>query len=112
MIDFRQAVKQCHRCDQRKVVNGHVLCAVDDHTPNRHALAMYCPHESGPKFGTAEKPQGWDDVQPWIPPAPEVVEEVAGVCERCGGAHDVSACPIPEGYVATAENATAGRCCS
>lgn len=31
-------------------------------------------------------------------------------CCRCYGAHELARCPIPAGYVATPQSATAGRC--
>jgi hypothetical protein len=87
---FHIDVRKCHRCDKRKSVGGSVVCGMDDRTFNAHALALYCPHPDGPRFGTAQVPDGWEDVAKWLPLPMQIDRD----------------------YEPTPKNATEGRCCS
>ena len=65
----------CHRCEKRGYCMGACPCTVDDRDIIAHAKAGYCPHPDGPKYGAADKPDGWDALPIAVagepPPPPE-----------------------------------------
>ena len=83
----------CLTCDRRRrPCQGACPCLVDGRDITVHALADYCPHPDGPRFGSAAKPADWDDPK-YRPPLPVATdEEIAAMLEKdrqqgpcCGG---------------------------
>lgn len=54
------ALHVCHACDLAdRVCAGRCACRVDGSELVRHVAAGYCPHPSGPRFGSEAQPEGW-----------------------------------------------------
>jgi hypothetical protein len=63
--DTAVALRHCARCDYgQRPCAGACACLIDKRDIRDHAAAGFCPHPQSPRFGTAEKPQGWEDAKP------------------------------------------------
>ncbi len=58
---FHANAHQCRGCEHRRLPeNGIMPCAISGHDTFDHCGTSYCPHPSGPRFGTAIEPDGWE----------------------------------------------------
>ena len=78
------ALSICLRCRfRRRDCSGPCPCTVDGVDIQRHAVAGYCPHPAGPRFGDGRRPEGW--------PAAGEADPIAAYMAR-------PTYSVPEGY--------------